>query len=446
MRIRNDEAIGIDALGRTNFASALARVVESCDTPLVVGLYGTWGIGKTSLMKQIEAKLREVEKIKLVWFDPWRHQFDEDPAVALLHTMITQLELGDEAKKLLCIIAAALGSLFLKATTTLNADDIQKLGERYEQERFQLREKQVRLQEYFCKLISQATDKGKYRVVFFIDDLDRCMPEQVLKVLEALKLYLALPNCVYIMGVDRAALECSIRHRYKDQEVKEADYLDKIVQLPFTIPPIEGNSMKRFIESLLDGILAEATELLVLGLGDNPRHIKRFINTFMLNHELASEAFGNSYSVKLLAAVLIIQYRRPELFKLAVRDPGVLVNLSKGGDVAKPYEDHIKGDPQLASVIASAEFKKAAEIAPYIYLSAVAGVRTQDFDVIMTSVGSNKISVIKIIRERTSLGLKESKDLSDQALPALIATGLTREVAEAFASDLVAAGALAEVR
>lgn len=245
MRITNDEAVATDGLGRAKFANGLVKVIETCDTPLVIGLYGTWGIGKTSLMKQIEQQLDEAIHVRTVWFDPWQHQFDEDPAVALLHTMVSQLGLGGEGKKLLTIIATALGSAVLKATTNLDADDIHKFGERYEEERFQIREKQVRLKEYFRALIDHATEGGKHRLVMFIDDLDRCVPEQVLRTLEALKLYLSIPGCIYVMGVDRAALECSVKLRYKDLEIREADYLDKIVQLPFVIPPINQKTHAR---------------------------------------------------------------------------------------------------------------------------------------------------------------------------------------------------------
>jgi len=160
IKIKNDEPTLVDMLDRARFAQALGRMLITCETPLVVGLYGTWGIGKTSLMRQIKQLLDEQKDTRTIWFDPWQHQFDEDPAVALLHTMVDQLSLGDEAKKLLTVIAAALGSILLKATTTLGTTEIQQLGERYEQERFQIREKQIRLREYFYQADKQGIGIG----------------------------------------------------------------------------------------------------------------------------------------------------------------------------------------------------------------------------------------------------------------------------------------------
>ena len=85
--VHNDEATDVDKLNREQYAEAFARLAESCDTPLVIGLYGSWGIGKTSLMKLIERKLNP-ENSRSVWFDPWQHQFDETPALVILRSAV----------------------------------------------------------------------------------------------------------------------------------------------------------------------------------------------------------------------------------------------------------------------------------------------------------------------------------------------------------------------
>lgn len=443
-RIQNDEPSTEDTLNREKFARALVNVVTTCGTPLVIGLYGTWGIGKTSLMRQIESLLADATEAKSVWFDPWQHQFDEDPAIALLHTVVDRLNLGEEGKKLLTVIAGALGSILLKATTTLSSTEIQKMGEQYEQERFQVREKQIRLRRHFSELISRATNNGRVRLIFFIDDLDRCAPEQILRVLEALKLYLNLPDCVYLLGVDRTALEGSIKLRYKDLPLSEADYLDKIVQLPFTIPPIARDSMEQFISPLLPEDLKDTVPLLVQGLGDNPRHVKRFVNSLLLNHQLASEMFGDDYRPTQLAGILLIQYRQPDIFKSAIRDPEQLLKL--GTEDSAEHGELLERDAALSGVLPLANFGSTEELARYIYLSEVAGVRTVDYNVVMTSLGPNKIQVIKVVRERTGAGLKEAKDLVESSPPVTMATGVTKEEAELFRSALTSVGAEVEVR
>ena len=68
-----------------------------------------------------------------------------------------------------------------------------------------------------------------------------------------------------------------------------------------------------------------------------------------------------------------------------------------------------------------------------------------EFDVVLTAIGPNKINVIKAVRELTSLGLKEAKDLVEAA-PKPVKEGVSKEEADAARTKLVDAGATAEVR
>ena len=68
-----------------------------------------------------------------------------------------------------------------------------------------------------------------------------------------------------------------------------------------------------------------------------------------------------------------------------------------------------------------------------------------EFDVMLTEVGANKIQVIKAVRELTSLGLKEAKDVVDSA-PKAIRQGVSKEEADAAKSKLEEAGATVEIK
>jgi large subunit ribosomal protein L7/L12 len=68
-----------------------------------------------------------------------------------------------------------------------------------------------------------------------------------------------------------------------------------------------------------------------------------------------------------------------------------------------------------------------------------------EFNVILTSAGANKINVIKAVREVTSLGLKEAKDLVE-SVPKPIKEGVSKEEAEAIKKKFVEAGATVEIQ
>jgi len=93
----------------------------------------------------------------------------------------------------------------------------------------------------------------------------------------------------------------------------------------------------------------------------------------------------------------------------------------------------------------------AAAAAPVVAASAAAGPAAApveektEFSVVLTGIGANKINVIKAVREVTSLGLKEAKDLVDSA-PKPIKEGVNKEEAEAIKKKFTDAGATVEVK
>ena len=94
----------------------------------------------------------------------------------------------------------------------------------------------------------------------------------------------------------------------------------------------------------------------------------------------------------------------------------------------------------------------AAAAAPVVVAGAVPGAAAAaaveeqtEFSVVLTAVGANKINVIKAVREVTSLGLKEAKDLVDGA-PKPIKEGVSKEEAESLKKKFTEAGATVEVK
>jgi large subunit ribosomal protein L7/L12 len=98
------------------------------------------------------------------------------------------------------------------------------------------------------------------------------------------------------------------------------------------------------------------------------------------------------------------------------------------------------------------KFGVSAAAAPVVVAGAAAGaaaapaVEEKDtFDVILATIGSNKINVIKVVRELTGLGLKEAKDLVDGA-PKPVKEGVSKEDSEKMKKALTDAGATVELK
>ena len=87
----------------------------------------------------------------------------------------------------------------------------------------------------------------------------------------------------------------------------------------------------------------------------------------------------------------------------------------------------------------------AAVAAPAAGGAAEGGAEKSEFDIVLTDAGSNKISVIKVVRDATGLGLKEAKELVDGA-PKTIKEGVAKEEAEELKAKFVEAGATVEIK
>jgi len=118
--------------------------------------------------------------------------------------------------------------------------------------------------------------------VVFIDDLDRCLPENAINVMEALKLYLDRANCIFAIGAESGIIEEGIRQRYHGNvRLSAEDYLDKIVQLPFVLPQADADSALSLlgVHGDLPVHKSEAMRTLIFaGTGGNPRRVKRYVN------------------------------------------------------------------------------------------------------------------------------------------------------------------------
>jgi large subunit ribosomal protein L7/L12 len=114
-----------------------------------------------------------------------------------------------------------------------------------------------------------------------------------------------------------------------------------------------------------------------------------------------------------------------------------LVNLTvkEVNELAEILKSEYGIEPAAAAVAVAAPAAAAAEAAP----------EKTSFDVILKSVGANKLAIVKSVKELTGLGLKEAKDIVDGA-PAPIKEGVSKDEAEALKKSLEEAGAEVELK
>ena len=166
----------------------------------------------------------------------------------------------------------------------------------------------------------------------FIEDLDRCSPEQAIQVLDAIKMFVDIPGCVYILGLDVDVVQKAVASKYVDDPTAQRDYIAKIIQIPFQLPPLTRTEMRMFLENLkLDLPNRLCNDVFVTGLVENPRELKRTINIFSLLWNLAGkrEELANNIAPVQLSKIVVIQQAFPDLHKVLQQKPHLLVELEK---------------------------------------------------------------------------------------------------------------------
>ena len=182
----------------------------------------------------------------------------------------------------------------------------------------------------------EHNDNKIQKVVFFVDDLDRIPPTDAVEVLEALKNIFDIPNCVFILAIDYdvvvKGLESKFGPKTKENEREFRSFFDKIIQVPFTMPTGAYNIMEFLKQKLkeLDIVISDnnfphLNKIVTLTVGNNPRSLKRYLNSFSLIAILIESDDNNDdehdeIDFILLFAVLGLQISYQDIFRLLLID------------------------------------------------------------------------------------------------------------------------------
>lgn len=222
-------------------ARDVQKILENVRTPYVVGIFGDWGIGKTSLLKLTIGRLknRESNKTNIALleepFEAWRYEAGESLVAPLLCEISRQFELSKKSKfhKILNATSLSVSDILLKKFTGAELKDIKKYWKFYDKWTTEAN----RAKGEFSQLVEIILkNKKANRLVLFIDDLDRCSPDKAVNLLESIKNFLTVANTVFVIAVDSGVLASYIDEKYHGTKMDGQAYLDKIIQLSVTVP------------------------------------------------------------------------------------------------------------------------------------------------------------------------------------------------------------------
>ncbi|MBE9520943.1 MAG: SUMF1/EgtB/PvdO family nonheme iron enzyme, partial [Proteobacteria bacterium] len=359
--ISDSPEVEIVEFGFEAYARTIAGLIANRNnkTPLVIGIYGPWGSGKTTLMKTVKRFLENSDytnrdkfrKCKTVWFQAWKYDKEDEILAALVEEIFKAIkkdgtfgrirgELEEFINKM--DIPKGVGKL---AKHFIGADVTDFISEPAYRAKLGFYDT---FQEFFDRLLwtytnlrpqfssTEEPDDQKGALVVFIDDLDRCPRERIKKVLETIKLFMDKKGCIFVIGAANEIIEKALEDTYGREDA--CRFMEKIVQVIFKLPPIPPDDFKPLVEKINPQVkknLFPYLGLIMPAMQNNPRQFKRFLNNLNLLDGLIKNS-GVQIDFNHLLFWNIIDHIYPQLAKEIKEHHAVLYTLQKHtGSLAK---------------------------------------------------------------------------------------------------------------
>ena len=329
-----------DLLGRLFFSERLAKALYECDASdgLVIGLFGEWGSGKTSVlnmtMNEIKNMGEESENEPLiVTFSPWNYSDKDNLTRLFFHRLITRIEgqdnqakkeeLGKNLKKYVNILdglalVPVFGNVLAAVSKGLATDYVDKLLEVPDLDKAK-------------EDLETILKKSNQKIIVVIDDIDRLTNSQIRDIFHLAKQVGNFPNIVYILSMDR---EIVCRALQEIHNIDGHEYLEKIIQIPFEIPKISKSKVHKYLFNQLDKIINDTSNDTIIDDSywgrvfancvspyiDNLRDINRLTNIFKFKYR----ALYQEVSVEDMIGITTLEVLEPKLYKWIYRNKDIL--------------------------------------------------------------------------------------------------------------------------
>ena len=288
-----------DKIGRDDIVSQLLSKIDNLPSNenKCVGLNGEWGSGKSWIMTELYEKIKDKNDYIVITYDAWKNNFYSDPLIAMLYCIHDTLEKYAQNQKGISKVTAyrikqavkktatdtcekIFSSLFKKTIETLNKTDLgiiiafamEFIGEVIRQAKSSILDNKI-FDEFksYQKLLDDTifvlnklteTDEGLHtrKLVILVDELDRCMPNEQLLVLERLHHLFEVNNCIVIVAFNKKQVLETLKELYAVPDGNV--YLQKFFAESFYLPEQGGYYFKNWIKHNLAQCNASAKNLI----------------------------------------------------------------------------------------------------------------------------------------------------------------------------------------
>lgn len=378
-----------DLLGRSFFSKQLGKAIYEYNGKdgLVIGLFGKWGTGKTSVINMAINeinKLAENDKNKpmIMKFAPWNYSDKNNLISLFFQSLKNKIEVQNNKEfkkkvgKALSDYSGAFDTLLL--VPGVSSGFIESLKSLARVLGDNLREK-VDL-DRTKDILEKALIKANKKIIIVIDDIDRLTNSQIRDVFQLVKQVADFPNVIYVLAMDREVVRSALTEVHN---IDGNEYLEKIIQIPFELPELRKSRLHDIFFIKLEQIVNDLSDKVVWDKSywsnvfrnciepyiNTLRDVNRVTNTFQFRYEMLYQ----ETSFEDMVGITALEVLEPELYKWICNNKDavcggdmheLLSNFGNKPDYRKLYHDQFESlgiDPDLAISCVSTMFPAFAK-------------------------------------------------------------------------------------
>lgn len=368
-----------DIFNRKGFGERLYNLIVNSNENLVLALDAEWGQGKSTFIRMwcSHNHFHQNPPLKTIYFDAFENDYQKEPFLALAAEIYELLdnedrkkEFKDKASKVLKAFGRGLLKTGIKVGTAglldgTQLDDIKGdvselvsaqadavIASKFESSKAD----KLALKEFktFLSTIAQDEVEGE-RIVFVVDELDRCRPDFALELIESIKHLFSVPGVTFLLAMNRSQLEESIKYRY-GRGIDSVTYLQKFINVWLELPRNSGERQRddgvTYFETCLGKMTGGETILnmdaviclmnLVSHLKPSFRSIERILTYLALLENSRQRAYSENYQ-GYIAVVCFLKVINPKLLEVVVKGQSgaeellLELQLQEIGEHLEPY-------------------------------------------------------------------------------------------------------------
>ena len=328
------------------YADAIANIIRNSQPRFTIGIFGDWGTGKTTLINAVDKILQTDKDLIRVRLEAWRYKQEQFPLVSLLKSIAFALPTEKQFEVLKQKLETSAIN-FLKKTPDILTSIISKYASEEDEisnEMFDTFKNELNskiqliaeldrdtvyfdgLDEIKKEIRNLLLENPAFRIIVFVDDLDKCSPKKALEILELIRIFHDIDGFVYIIGISHDMIIKLSNVENSKTSIDGEHFIKKLIQIPITLPIWSNQDIVNLVKDLIKkgmihdkfrDLIEKNIDPISVAIDNNPREIKRFLNNFFVAHEIFSGK--KNFEAKELLVIQALHLRWTKFYNILVK-------------------------------------------------------------------------------------------------------------------------------